>query len=468
MATAAAWQGTGGVGKPLNSSNDVSALKISDAPFRTPVTAGTFTVNGAQVTLATTDTLQGVFDKINTATSGAVTGSYDSTTDTIRFNSASEIVLGSATDTSNFLQASRLTNNGTGTVTSASALGTVQLTNTLAKSNLGTAVTDGGSGAGEFKINGVSIAFSATSDSLQTVLDRINNSAAGVTASFDTISGQFRLTNKVTGDIGIGIQDVTGNFLAATGLGGGALQHGKNLLYKVNGGDTLSSTSNTVSSDSSSIAGLTVTALKEGGSSSITVSSDTAKVKSAITDFISAYNRVQSVIDTQTASTTDSAGKVTAGLLSGDPDAYDISSQLRKFATNTLSGLSGSLKRLDAIGIASNGNDNSIALSNSAALDAALTGNMASIQDLFTNKTEGMAVTFDNFLTKTIGDDGTLVKKQSNLTTQVSTIETQIADMEKLVLANKDRLTAGFVAMETAEAKINQQLAYLKKNFNIS
>jgi len=42
------------------------------------------------------------------------------------------------------------------------------------------------------------------------------------------------------------MQDVTGNFLAATGLSGGTLQHGANLQYNINGGGTLTSLSNTI------------------------------------------------------------------------------------------------------------------------------------------------------------------------------------------------------------------------------
>ena len=80
--------------------------------FATPVTAGTFTVNGAQITIAGTDTLQSVLNKITTATSGAVTASYDASTDEITLASSSPVVLGSATDTSNFLQAAQLYNNG--------------------------------------------------------------------------------------------------------------------------------------------------------------------------------------------------------------------------------------------------------------------------------------------------------------------------------------------------------------------
>ncbi len=50
--------------------------------------------------------------------------------------------------------------------------------------------------------------------------------------------------------------------------------------------------------------GLSVTALAEGAAT-VSVSTDTAKIKTAINDFLTEYNKTQSGIDTQTASTTD-------------------------------------------------------------------------------------------------------------------------------------------------------------------
>ena len=90
----------------------------------------------------------------------------------------------------------------------------------LSLANFATAVSDGGSGAGEFKINGVSISFNSSTDSVSDVLNRINASAAGVTASFDSVNDRFLLTSKATGDMDIAMEDVTGNFLSATGLSG--------------------------------------------------------------------------------------------------------------------------------------------------------------------------------------------------------------------------------------------------------
>jgi len=460
LAAAAALRGTSDIGSKLNATNDVSGLVLSNAAFRSPVTAGTFTVNGKQITVATTDTLQEVFDDISTATGGAVTASYDSTTDKITLSSAGEIVLGSATDSSNFLQAAKLTNNGSGTVASATSLGAVKLTTELNNANLATAI----GGTGEFKVNGVSITFDAATDSLTNVIDRINSSTAGVIASYDAINDRVVLTNRSTGDVGIAVEDVSGNFAAATGLAAGTLQRGKDLIYTVNGGGTLTSQSNTITEASSGIAGLTVTALAESGFS-VDVSVDTSKIKTAITDFVAEYNKAQSLINTNTASSTDAKGKVTAGTLAGDSEANALNTDLRRLMTGDVSGLAGAIVRLENLGLTSNGNDDAIATGDGAKLDSAMATNLQALKDFFTNSTNGFAVKFEAFLEKTIGEEGTLVAHQSMLTRQATDIDTQIAEMEKLVLANRERLTASFIAMETAQAQINQQLQYLQQTF---
>ncbi|HLP77882.1 MAG TPA: flagellar cap protein FliD N-terminal domain-containing protein, partial [Candidatus Paceibacterota bacterium] len=86
LATASKISGTGNIGNPLSATSDVSSLTLSSAGFPVTVTAGTFTVNGKQITVATSDTLQSVFDKIATATGNAVTAEYLPGTDKIRLN----------------------------------------------------------------------------------------------------------------------------------------------------------------------------------------------------------------------------------------------------------------------------------------------------------------------------------------------------------------------------------------------
>jgi len=463
LATAASLTGTGSISAPISATNDVSALTVGAANFATAVTAGSFTVNGSQVSLTTTDSLKDVFDKIATATGNAVTAAYDSASDKITLSSASAITLGSAADTSNFLQIAKLYNNASGTITSGDTLGRVNTADNLDSVGLATALTDGGSGAGQFNVNGVAISYNATTDTMQTVLDRINNSSAGVTAAYDVVNNRFSLANKTTGDVGISLQDVTGNFLAATGLAAGTVSNGTNLKYTVNGGPTLVSQSNTIDSSSSGITGLSVTALT-GGTTTITVGNDTTALQTNIQNFVNAYNSVQGYITTNTASSTDSTGKVTAGTLTGDVDAGNLATSLRSniFSSVSITGLSAGFSQLANLGIKSNGQNNTVAL-DSSALTKALTGNLGDIQKLFSDPTQGLGVQLDKYLTNTIGDSGTVTNHQTALVAKSKSIDTQIANLEKTIATDSAFWTKSFQNMETAQAKLQQQLSALNQ-----
>ncbi|MEN9545425.1 MAG: hypothetical protein RLZZ356_157 [Verrucomicrobiota bacterium] len=470
LATASKTVGASGIGANLYPSNNVNSGTLESKGFNPPITAGTITVDGAQITIdPTVDTLQDVFDRIDAATNNKIQASYSAASDKIELRRVGgpqpTLVVGSATDTSNFLSVTRLSNNGTNVIESSSSLGSIVPANTLSAANFQTAVSDGGSGAGEFKINGVSISFNASSDSVQNLMDRINASAAGVNIGYDRINDQFTLTNKVTGNLGVALEDVTGNFLEAAGLKtGSTFQAGNDLLYTINGGSVLSSHSNTLNEDNTGIDGLSIAALKVG-TSTITVASDTSTIKGAVKSFIDDYNRAQSTIDSLTASSTDSTGKVTRSTLAGDIDANEIASKLRAIAFNQATGLTGTLNSLAKIGIDTTGDNDLLKLEDEAALDDAIANNLAGLKLLFNDPDKGIATKLSAYLDKTIGEDGSLVTRQDALTKQSSEIDIQVTDLEKRVQSNRQRLIDSFVQMETAQQSINQQLKFLQQRF---
>jgi len=83
------------------------------------------------------------------------------------------------------------------------------------------------------------------------------------------------------------------------------------------------------------------------------------------------------------------------------------------------------------LGIQTNGQSNTLTLSDSNALNTALANNLSSVKDFFSNATNGWATQFNNYLDATIGDNGTLITHQANLTKQSSDIDTQVANLEK-------------------------------------
>src|SRR5690348_7066410 len=303
LASAAQRTGASGISAGLSASSNVSGITLATMPTAIAPTAGTFTVNGATVTVALTDSLQDVFDKISAATGGIVTAAYDSATDKVSLTSSdnSEIVLGAGNDTSNLLSALRLANNGTGSLTSSSALGNASLNVPLVDARLvGSFGAVDGSGNGTFAINGVSIAYNINTDSLATVLSRISASSAGVSASYDGASNRVILTNNATGDVGIGASDTSGSLLAALGFTtGSTLVHGKNALFSVNGGATISSASNTLDAATLGVPGLSVT-VSTKDTQTISVAGNVANMQNAIQDFVTKFNSLQDFITSQT------------------------------------------------------------------------------------------------------------------------------------------------------------------------
>lgn len=451
----------------LSPTDDVSSLVLSDAGFATPVTAGTFTVNGQTINVTTGETLQSVFDSINSATNGAVTGSYDSTTDeiTLSSNNDTPITLGSDTDTSNFLQSAELYNNGTDTITSTAPLGGVNLSDTLSNANLSTAINTGVSGQGEFTINGVPITYSS-SDTVTGVLQAINSSAAGVTATYDSLNNRFELTDTDAGDVGISMQDVTGNFLAATGLSSGTLQAGSNLEYSINGGGTLTSQSNTIDASSSGLTGLSITALGTG-STTVSVASDTTTIASAITNVVNDYNAVQNYISGQTATSTNATtGTVTPGLLTGNMTAEGIMTQLRQLF-DASPGTTPGVENLSDLGIASNGNNNTLTLTSST-LDSVLGSNLTAVENLFTDPTTGIGTALTSYINSVNNPNGTLANAEASMKTQANSMATSISNLQSQLSTEQTTLDNQFTAMETAIESVNTEKEVLNDYFSSS
>ncbi len=470
LATAAVQDGSQVSAQPLSPSGDPNDVVLSDSSFADPISAGTFTVDGQTITVAATDTLQTVFDQINSATNGAVTASYAN--DEITLSSDSAITLGSSADTSNFLRATQLYANGSGTVTSLGALAGINLNVPAGQANLSTAITDDGGGNGEFQINGVTIGYDSSTDSVNKILDAINSSDAGVTATYDGANHRFLLTNNNTGDLGITMADVTGNFLAATGLSSGTLQAGTNMQYSLNGGAAMTSESNTLNATPLGLPGLSITA-QSIGSTNVTVSSDTNTISAAITSFVNDYNTIQNYITSQTtvssssslaaSSSASTSSSRTPGPLMGDMDVEGIATALRQLVD--ASPLSGVIQNLNNLGITSNGNDNTLANS-SVVLNNALSNNLSQISQLFTAPSTGIATTVSSYLTDTLASNGIIASKEQSFLSQYKALNTSITNLQTKVSGDESEMQSQFVIMEDAINSINVEKEYLTAYFN--
>ncbi len=456
LATATKRQGAADIGSGLAATDDVTGLTIANLKTATAVTAGTFTVNGQAITVALTDSLQDVFDRINTATGGEVTATYDSATDRLKLVGATgEVVLGASNDTSNFLAVAKLVNNGTDTINSGGRLGTVKLSSPLASAGLKTAITAvDGSGNGTFSINGVSIAYNVNTDSLSALITRINKSTAGVTAAYDSTQDRLVLTNASTGDAGMAVTDVTGGALDALGLLGssGTTTRGQNARFTVNGGDVLTSASNTLDATVHGITGLSVT-VNSQSTQTVKVESDTSSMQTAIQNFIDKFNAVQDFIETNTK-TTVSGNSVSTSVLTDNREVQSWASRLRGLAFDAVGGVTGSIQRLDNLGIDFDSTSGHLTIKNSDKLTTALAEKPDDVRAFFLTPTTGLVSKGYTYLTNLISSD---TAQQSRINQASANIDDQIATLQSRLDAERQKLTNAFIAMLDAQSKAQSE-----------
>lgn len=467
LATAAGINGAAGRGSPLNGTNDVSGLTVASLPTAGAVTAGVFTINGQQVNIALTDSLAQVFTAIGTATGGAVTAAYNTATDQITLSSAAPIVLGAANDSSNFLSAMKLANNGTGTVASSGTLGVLNPLATLVNARLRTPITAVDvSGNGSFTVNGVSISYNVNTDALGGILTKINQSGAGVTAAYDASNDRVTLTNKVTGDIGISVSEAAGGLLGALGLSsttGSTLLRGTNAQFSVNGGPTRSSATNTLSDAALGVTGLSVT-VNSKDTQTMTVAGNTAAMGTAIKNFLQAYNDLQGNLDSLT-SITSTNGTVTAAVLANNHEVQNWGSTLRSMVFAAVPGLTGSIARLSDLGVDFTPGTGKLDIVDTAKFNAALANKPDDVAAFFQTAATGLSGQFSSYTATLLTADS---QQQTTLTHTNTDLDAQIATIQRRLDQQRAQLTASFVAMEAAQSLIQSQLQALNSAFNTS
>jgi flagellar hook-associated protein 2 len=324
-------------------------------------------------------------------------------------------------------------------------------------------------------INGTPIDYKSATDSLQSLINKINTSSAGVTATYDFSAGKFLLTNKNTGDVGITVTDGmgAGGLAAAMGLTTGTLASGADAEFTVNGGDPISSRSNTLDESAHGITGLSVTA-NSIGTETVTVSGDAASTKAALNTFIEKYNAVQNAIDKYTKVTVDGT-KVTSSVLSGSRELASISRELRRmlYATGKDQNgaeLSGTVKRLSDLGVNFAGIENTISITNSSLLDTRLASNTDDLVDYFTTDTEGLVDRLDAMMDRLVNDSsttpGTFKVQTDSISSQNKSLDKQIAEFERRLDSQRSLLESSFIAMERAQSNFQQQSSYLAKTFS--
>ena len=467
LATTSRRSGLTDVGGTLGSAASV----LSNLSFAQEIDEGTVTVNGQEITIRETDTMQDVFDSISIATSGVVSASYDNLTDQVTLSSSSgELELGDIADSSNFLSVLKIdqievidAGSGSSSVASTGTLGVVDLSNSIATSGIG-----GGSpitGSGTITINGVAISFDADTESVGTLMERVNDSAANVNMTYDSAADQFRIVSQDTGELEMPVIDSGNGIMTALGLDGSAVV-GQDLQFSIDGGATISSRSNVITGSSHGVTGLTITA-SETGTQTIGISGDSEALKEQINKFISSYNDIQDYILEKTKITVE-GDYVKTSVLSGNSEVYNLDTKLRALVFNQIENLGGEIFRLEHMGIDFIDGISKLEIKDADALDSALSTEVDTLEQFFMGDVDGDGDTDESFSSRMeafvenyIRDDGILDIQMTTLADRNKAIDERIVEMERRLEFTQSALESSFIAMENAQSNIQSQSAAL-------
>ena len=459
-------------GAAVGSALSDASRTLANLNIATPITAGTFTVGGARVEIETTDTLTEVFDKISTATSGAITATLSADKMVLTANSGQRITVGASSDTSNFLTAMKLySDSGTtpaASIQSAGNLGAVNVNAMMSTSYNTGAMTGLVDGAGSVTINGVEIDFNVNSNSTRAFMNQINSSGAGVLVSFDPSTRKFSMTSNSTGAMDVSIEDPNGIFaqMGLTSGAGATKTFGLNGQFRVNGSaEVIESYSNTLTADVHGIPGLEVT-MKDLGTDTLTVKHDSTAAQAMINEFITGYNKVRDKIEELTKIEVSDSDKITKGALYGNSEVESWLTKLRQIVFGSVDTGNDTISRLNSIGIDFN-TDGQLEIAEMSDLTDFLEDNPNEVALLFNDSEDGVANKLSDYIDQILGNDGSYESQIQSLKDENKDLQTQIERMEVRLVAEEERMTSAFVAMEEAQAKIKQQGSLLNSILGI-
>ena len=158
-------------------------------------------------------------------------------------------------------------------------------------------------------------------------------------------------------------------------------------------------------------------------------------------------------------------GKVTAAILSSNREVQAWASSLRSRVFSAVPGLTGTISRLENLGIDFASTSSTLSIKDGTKLDTALRDKSSDVAAFFQTATTGLAKSMDSYLT-ILGTQSTDAQKR--LTKSNTDLDAQIATIERRLTAQRSALEASFIAMESAQASIKSQGDALTKAFGSS
>jgi flagellar hook-associated protein 2 len=314
----------------------------------------------------------------------------------------------------------------------------------------------------------------SSSDSMESIRDKINASSAGVSASIisDSSGSRLILRSKATGaesGFRLSVTDDDGDSGDANGLsslgfdpsaGVNSMQQTKAASDAIAVVDGLTVTSKTNTFDGV-IQGVSFVAkAPTTTAATLSVAYDTDTMRKNVEAFVTAYNDLATYMKAQTKYDQDSK---TAGTLQGDAGANALRSALRSLGTAN-SGGSASFDRLSEIGLDPQ-SDGTLKI-DTGKLTAAV-AKPEEMKKLFGDNAigddtdDGFGSRIRDWSRSMLSIDGAVVTRQTSLKEQLRQNSKQQSDFEDRMTAVQARLTAQYSALDTQMGKLNALSTYV-------
>lgn len=359
----------------------------------------------------------------------------------------------------------------------------------------------------QFSVNGKTVTVTSSS-TRQSVINDINNSGAGVIASFDQTNGRLIISSKQTGESSqVQINDASGflgNNFGLKETNGAPItsitKSGKNAEVEVNG------TVMTMPNNSFEMDGVSFF-LKGTSSSAVTVdvSKDVQGIVDKITAFVDKYNELIEKVNGKIGEKKDRSytpltneqkeemsekqidlweSKAKQGLLARDGLLESTLTTLRNSFMSAVEGLPEGKNTLSYIGITTAASSKDAYLEkgklhiDTEKLKAALTSDPEGVAALFTQSplngtksqlgfAERIKKDLDasiSLLTRKIGSGSSSeIADESLMGKELRNLNTRISDMKNKLTTVEDRYYKKFTAMEQAIQKLNSQGSWLSQ-----
>lgn len=291
-----------------------------------------------------------------------------------------------------------------------------------------------------------------TQDTLGSVASKINAANAGVTAGlvFDGSDYRLQVSGNETGASKAITFGETGGLTLGLSLPANQFQAASDAVLMIDDIE-VHSTSNSVSS---AIPGVTISVVAEG-TARIDVGRDPDGLKTKLDAFVSAYNDVMKVMNSEFAYT---GAQKAAGSLSGDSTLRSAQTELRGLMTQDLSQITSSFSSLGNLGI-------------DVQRDGTLSVNAEKLTAAVTKDYEGVAAALsgeDGLMSQLLGkldpyvrSDGAISTRITNLASRNRDIDTQVARMQSRLDKYEEQLQRQFAQLESLMSSLQSQGASL-------